>query len=211
MLRFYEPQRGEILVGGRDIKDWPRRELRRQFGVVLQEPHLFHGTVESNIRLGDPDVTREQVVEASRRVRLAETVEALPNGWDETVGERGASLSAGQRQLVGFARALAHNPQFLILDEATSNVDPETELAIRDALANLVEGHTSIVIAHRLSTIQRAHRILVMHKGRTRETGTHRDLLAAGGVYSRLCQLQFGPNVADSTSPPNRSDQEEAV
>ncbi len=192
LLRFYEPQRGKILVGGRDIRDWPRRELRRQFGVVLQEPYLFHGSIEENIRLGDPDVSREQAIEAGRSVHLAKTVEALPGGWDTPIGERGAALSAGQRQLVSFARALAHNPRFLILDEATSNVDPETEIAIRDVLAHLVEGHTSIVIAHRLSTIQRAHCVLVMHKGRVREIGAHRKLLAARGLYWRLYRLQFG-------------------
>lgn len=195
LLRFYEPQRGEILVGGRDVRAWPRHELRRQFGVVLQDPYLFHGTIVENIRLGAPEVTRNRAIEAGNRVHLDQAVSRLPGGWDEPVDERGASLSAGERQLVGFARALAHNPRFLILDEATSNVDPHTELAIQDALAQLVEGHTSIVIAHRLSTVQRADRILVMHKGRVRETGAHQELLAAGGVYSRLCRLQFGAPV----------------
>ncbi|MBI1356399.1 MAG: ATP-binding cassette domain-containing protein [Acidobacteria bacterium] len=191
LLRFYEPQRGRILVGGRDLREWPREELRRQFGSVLQDPRLFGGSIESNIRL-DPDaVDREQALEAARRVRLDEFVKKLPQGYETPVGERGASLSAGQRQLIGFARALAFRPQFLLLDEATSAVDPETEARIREGLAKLVEGSTSLVIAHRLSTVRRADRILVLHHGRVRETGRHQELLDARGLYWKLYQLQF--------------------
>jgi ATP-binding cassette subfamily B protein len=191
LLRFYEPQRGRILVGGRDVREWPRQELRRQFGVVLQDPALLSGTIAENIRLGDESIDQKRIVEAGVKTRLDEMVRRLPDGYESAVGERGAQLSAGQRQLVGLARALAHNPRFLLLDEATSAVDPETERHIQRGLSNVIEGHTSIVIAHRLSTIQRADRILVMHKGRIRESGKHHELLAAGGLYAKLYQLQF--------------------
>ena len=191
LLRFHEPQRGRILVGGRDLRQWPREELRRQFGAVLQEPRLFGGSIESNIRL-DPDaVDSRRAIEAARRVRLDELVKKLPEGYQTPVGERGASLSAGQRQLIGFARALAFRPQFLLLDEATSAVDPETEAHIREGLEKLVEGSTSLVIAHRLSTVRRADRIIVLHHGRVRESGRHQELLDARGLYWKLYQLQF--------------------
>jgi ABC-type multidrug transport system fused ATPase/permease subunit len=191
LLRFYEPQQGRILVGGRDIREWPRQELRRQFGVVLQDPALLSGTIAENIRLGDASIDQKSIVEAGVTTRLDELVQRLPKGYESAVGERGTQLSAGQRQLVGFARALAHNPRFLVLDEATSAVDPETERHIQRGLRNVVQGHTSIVIAHRLSTIRRADRILVMHKGRIREAGKHRELLEANGLYTKLYQLQF--------------------
>ena len=191
LLRFYEPQRGTILVGGRDIREWPRQELRRQFGVVLQDPALLSGTIAENIRLGDPSIDQKRIVEAGLTTKLDELVRRLPNGYESAVGERGAQLSAGERQLVGFARALAHNPRFLLLDEATSAVDPETERHIQRGLWNVVAGHTSIVIAHRLSTIRRADRILVMHRGRIRESGKHHELLAQDGLYAKLYQLQF--------------------
>ncbi len=190
LLRFYEPQRGRILVGGKDIREWPLSELRRQFGVVLQDPHLFRGTIEQNIRLGD-EITSEQARDAAARVQLASFIESLPDGYESEIGERGAALSGGQKQLLSFARALARKTPFLILDEATSNVDSSTELLIRDALAELVEKHTAIVIAHRLSTIKRASRVLVMHKGRAREIGTHTELLAQQGLYWKLYQLQY--------------------
>jgi ATP-binding cassette subfamily B protein len=190
LLRFYEPQRGRILVGGKDISEWNRGALRKRFGVVLQDPHLFSGTIEQNIRLGD-DVTLDQARQAAGRVQLLNFIESLPNGFQTVIGERGASLSAGQKQLLSFARALARNSPFLILDEATSSVDSATETLIRDALTQLVEKHTSIVIAHRLSTIKRASRILVMHKGKLREIGAHAELIARKGLYWKLYQLQY--------------------
>ena len=191
LLGFYRPQKGRIVVGGREIGEWPRAELRRQFGVVLQDPALFSGTIESNIRLGGDFVSREKALEAARGVQLDRHVARLSEGFDSPVGEGGAALSTGEKQLVAFARALAHNSRFLILDEATSAIDPETEREIRRAMQRLMKGHTSIVIAHRLSTIRSANRILVMHKGRIRETGAHEELLAQGGLYSKLYQLQF--------------------
>jgi ATP-binding cassette subfamily B protein len=190
LLRFYEPQRGRILVGGRDIREWSRDALRKRFGVVLQDPHLFSGTIEENIRLGD-DVTLDQARQAAARVQLLDFIESLPKGFHTVIGERGASLSTGQKQLLSFARALARNSPFLILDEATSSVDSATETLIRHALTQLVDKHTSIVIAHRLSTIKQASRILVMHKGRLREIGTHADLIAHKGLYWKLYQLQY--------------------
>ncbi len=191
LLRFYDVQRGSIRVGGVDVRQMDPRELRRQFGVVLQDPHLFTGTLEENIRLGTPDIGREEVEEAAGQVNLLEFVRGLPDGFNQSIRERGSGLSTGQKQLISFARALAHNPRFLILDEATSSVDTETEFRVRDALARMVEGRTSIIIAHRLSTIQRADRILVMHKGRLRESGTHQELLAQRGIYWKLYQLQY--------------------
>jgi len=190
LLRFYEPQRGHILVGGKDIREWSRDGLRKLFGVVLQDPHLFSGTIEENIRLGD-DVTFDQARQAAGRVQLLNFIESLPNGFQTVIGERGASLSTGQKQLLSFARALARNSPFLILDEATSSVDSSTELLIRDALTQLVDKHTSIVIAHRLSTIKRASRILVMHKGKLREIGSHAELITHKGLYWKLYQLQY--------------------
>jgi ATP-binding cassette subfamily B multidrug efflux pump len=165
--------------------------LRRQFGVVLQDPYLFSGTVADNIRLGTESVNLEDIVNAAEQVNLTDFIHSLPEGFDQPIRERGASLSTGQKQLIGFARALAHRPRFLILDEATSSVDTETELRVRKALQTMVEGRTSIVIAHRLSTIQRADRILVMHKARLRESGTHQELLAQRGLYWTLYRLQY--------------------
>ena len=191
LLRFYNVDKGQILVGGRDVRAWPVLELRRKFGIVLQDPYLFKGTIESNIRLGTESISRERVEQAAGEVNLSSFIDALPNRFDEPIFERGNSLSSGQKQLVSFARALAHHPDFLILDEATSSVDTETEIRIREAQSKLVERQTSIVIAHRLSTIQRATRILVMHKGEVREIGPHRELLAAGGIYARLHRLQY--------------------
>ena len=191
LLRFYEIQRGAIRIGGVDLRDFSLEELRRNFGVVLQDPHLFTGTIAENIRLGTPNISDQQLAEAAERVNLLDFIRTLPEGFAHAVRERGAGLSTGQKQLIGFARALAHNPRYLILDEATSSVDTETEFRIREALERLVEGRTSIVIAHRLSTIQRADRILVMHKGRLRETGSHQELLALRGIYWKLYQLQY--------------------
>jgi ATP-binding cassette subfamily B multidrug efflux pump len=191
LLRFYDIQRGQILLDGVDIREMELQDLRRLFGIVLQDPFLFTGTLESNVKLGTETIDRVTAEQALREVGLGPFVESLPQGIETPVTERGATLSVGQRQLVSFARALAHNPKFLILDEATSSVDTKTELLIREALDRLLEGRTSVVIAHRLSTIQHAHRILVFHKGRLREQGSHQELLALRGIYYRLYQLQY--------------------
>jgi len=191
LLRFYDVQRGQILLDGVDIRDFDLTALRRQFGVVLQDPFLFSGTVGQNIRLGSTHISREALEEAAEEVNIADFVRSLPGGFDEEVRERGATLSTGQKQLISFARALAHRPRILVLDEATSSVDTDTEFKVRDALARMVVGRTSIIIAHRLSTVQRADRILVMHKGRLRECGSHQELLAQRGIYWRLYQLQY--------------------
>jgi ATP-binding cassette subfamily B protein len=191
LLRFYDIQRGQVLLDGTDIGEFSVQDLRRQFGIVLQDPFLFTGTLESNVRLGTAGVTRQAVESALREVGLGDFLDSLPQGLDTLVTERGATFSVGQRQLVSFARALAHNPRFLILDEATSSVDTKTEMMIREALDRLLTGRTSIVIAHRLSTIQNADRILVFHKGRLREQGTHQELLGQRGIYYRLYQLQY--------------------
>jgi len=191
LLRFYDVQRGRVLVDGADVREWNLQDLRRQFGMVLQDVHLFSGTIASNIRLGDRGISDQEVAEAAAAVHLDGFVAGLARGLDEEVKERGSSLSAGQKQLVSFARALVHDPRILILDEATSNVDTHTEILIREALERLLENRTSLVIAHRLSTIQKADRIVVMHKGRVREVGSHQELLARRGIYYRLYQLQY--------------------
>jgi ATP-binding cassette, subfamily B, multidrug efflux pump len=191
LLRFYEVQRGSIRVGGTDIREFDLEQLRRNFGVVLQDPHLFTGTIAENIRLGTSGISDKQLSESAERVNLLDFIQTLPERFEQPVRERGAGFSTGQKQLISFARALAHNPGYLILDEATSSVDTDTELRIRDALGRLVEDRTSIVIAHRLSTIQRADRILVMHKGKLREAGTHQELLGLRGIYWKLYQLQY--------------------
>ncbi len=195
ILRFYDVQRGAIRIGGVDVKDLDPLELRRQFGVVLQDPYLFSGTIADNIRLGTDSVTDAEIEEAARQVNLIDFVRTLQQGFEQPLRERGNSLSTGQKQLISFARALAHRPRFLILDEATSSVDTETEFRVRAALDNMVEGRTSIrtsiIIAHRLSTIQRASKILVMHKAQLRESGTHQKLLAQHGIYYKLFELQY--------------------
>jgi ATP-binding cassette subfamily B protein len=191
LVRFYDVQRGSIRIGGEDIRDLDPLDLRRQFGVVLQDPYLFSGTIEENIRLGTNGIGRLDVEEAAEQVNLMDFVRSLPDGFNQSIRERGGSLSTGQKQLISFARALAHRPRYLILDEATSSVDTETEFRVREALARMVEGRTSIIIAHRLSTIQRADRILVMHKGKLRESGSHQELLALRGIYWKLYQLQY--------------------
>ncbi|HXP85922.1 MAG TPA: ABC transporter ATP-binding protein [Bryobacteraceae bacterium] len=191
LLRFYDIQRGSIRIGGVDIREFALDDLRGHFGVVLQDPHLFTGTVETNIRLGTAWIEDRDLESAAAQVNLLEFIRELPEGFGHPVRERGVGFSTGQKQLISFARALAHNPRFLILDEATSSVDTETEFRVREALARLVEGRTSLVIAHRLSTIQRADRILVMHKGQLWESGTHQELLALHGIYWKLYQLQY--------------------
>lgn len=211
MLRFYDVQRGAIRIGGVDIRDVDPLELRRQFGVVLQDPYLFTGTIEDNIRLGTDGIEREDVEEAAEQVNLMDFIRGLPDGFKQTIRERGNSLSTGQKQLISFARALAHQPRFLILDEATSSVDTETEFRVREALARMVEGRTSIIIAHRLSTIQRANRILVMHKGKLRESGSHQELLALRGIYWKLYQLQYKDQERVPVEEPARPRAEEQV
>ncbi len=191
LLRFYDVQRGAVRIGGRSIRDFDLTDLRRQFGVVLQDPYLFTGTVHSNIRLGTNGISGVEVRRAAEQVNLADFIEELPEKFDTPVRERGNGFSTGQKQLISFARALAHDPRILILDEATSSVDTETELRVREALTRLVSNRTSLVIAHRLSTIQRADRIIVMHKAQLREMGTHQELLARRGIYWKLYQLQY--------------------
>jgi ATP-binding cassette subfamily B protein len=191
LLRFYDVQQGAVRIDGVDVREMNLQELRRRCGVVLQDPFLFSGTIANNIQLGSAHVTREAVERAAEEVNAADFIQSLPEGFDSLLQERGNTLSTGQKQLVSFARALAHDPRILILDEATSSVDTETEFRVRDALTRLVEGRTSLIIAHRLSTIQRADKIIVMHKGKVREAGSHQQLLAAKGVYWKLYQLQY--------------------
>jgi len=191
LLRFYDVQQGAIRLDGVDIRQLDLQALRRKFGVVLQDPFLFSGTIESNIRLGSDDVDLAAVERAAEEVNLSEFIRSLPEGFQSHTKERGSTLSTGQKQLISFARALAHNPRILILDEATSSVDTDTEFRVREALSRMVEGRTSLIIAHRLSTIQRADNIIVMHKGKVREMGTHQQLLAQRGIYYKLYQLQY--------------------
>jgi len=191
LLRFYDVQKGTVRIDGVDVKDMDLAGLRSRFGVVLQDPFLFTGTIGGNIRLGTDRIQDEHVAKAAEDVNLGDFIRALPNGFNEEVRERGSTLSTGQKQLISFARALAHEPKILILDEATSSVDTETEFKVRDALGRMVEGRTSLIIAHRLSTIQRADKIIVMHKGQVREMGTHQELLTNRGIYYKLYQLQY--------------------
>src|SRR5450755_4703470 len=191
LLRFYDVQQGAIRIDGVDIREMDLPALRRRYGVVLQDPFLFSGTVAHNIRLGSHWITDSSIENAAEQVNVADFIRSLPGGFGEEVKERGSTLSTGQKQLISFARALAHNPKILILDEATSSVDTETEFRVRDALTRLVEGRTSIMIAHRLSTVQRANKIIVMHKGKVREIGSHQQLLGNRGIYWKLYQLQY--------------------
>ncbi len=190
--RFYDVQRGRILLDGVDVRSMRQQDLRRHIGVVLQDPFIFAGTIASNIRLNDATISDERVRAAARFVNADRFIDRLPEGYETVVTERGSMLSVGQKQLLAFARAIAFNPEILlVLDEATSSVDTETEHLIQDALEKLLRGRTSIVIAHRLSTIQNVDRIIVLHKGRVVESGTHRELLAERGVYHRLYELQY--------------------
>jgi ATP-binding cassette, subfamily B, multidrug efflux pump len=191
LLRFYDVQKGAIRIDGVDLRDMDLADLRSRIGVVLQDPFLFTGTIGGNIRLGTARIQDSDIQQAAEDVNLADFIRALPKGFDEEVRERGSTLSTGQKQLVSFARALAHDPKILILDEATSSVDTETEFRVREALGRMVEGRTSLIIAHRLSTIQQADKIIVMHKGQLREMGTHQELLAQRGIYYKLYQLQY--------------------
>jgi len=191
MMRFYDVQRGQILVDGVDVREQDLSKLRQRFAVVLQDPFLFSGTIASNIRLGTEWINNADLERVAEEVNLADFIRTLPLGLEEPVHERGNTLSTGQKQLISFARALAHNPRILILDEATSSVDTETELRVRSALSRMITGRTSVVVAHRLSTIQTADRILVLHRGELRETGTHQELLLKRGLYWKLYQLQY--------------------
>ena len=205
MMRFYDVTAGHIMLDGVDLREHDLLKLRQHFAVVLQDPFLFTGTLAENIRLGNEAIGEEQIHQAARDVNVLDFIEALPGKFDEPVQERGNSLSTGQKQLINFARALAYNPRILILDEATSSVDTDTELRIRLALERMVEGRTSVLIAHRLSTVQRADAILVMHKGQLREMGSHQELLAQRGLYWKLYQLQYKDQEAtvfDRPAPP---------
>jgi len=191
LLRYYDVSRGRILVDGVDVREIDLGELRRRFSLVLQDVHVFSGTIGGNVRLGNPDIGEEHVRRALEAVHADRFVDAMPLGAATPVAERGATLSTGQKQLLSFARALAFDPRILVLDEATSSIDTETELLIRDALHVLMAGRTTIAIAHRLSTIQDMDTILVLHKGQLRESGSHQELLAQRGLYHRLYQLQY--------------------
>jgi ATP-binding cassette subfamily B multidrug efflux pump len=183
--------RGRITIDGVDIRDLDLGDLRGLFSLVLQDVHLFSGTIADNIRLGNQAIDDERVRRAARAVHADAFIDRLPGGFAGVVAERGSTLSVGQKQLLSFARALAFDPRVLILDEATSSIDTETELLIRDALRALMAGRTTIAVAHRLSTIQDMDKILVLHKGRLRESGTHQELLAARGIYFKLFELQY--------------------
>jgi len=191
LSRFYDVQQGAVLVDGIDVRRYDQVALRRKIGVVLQEVFLFSGTVEENIRLGNQEMSPDRVRDCAAYVNAATFIDRVPGRYQYHVGERGCNLSTGQRQLLAFARTLAHDPQILVLDEATSSVDTETEALIQDAIGKLMAGRTSIVIAHRLSTVQHADRIVVMHHGEIRESGTHQELLAHGGLYRTLYELQY--------------------
>jgi len=191
LCRFYDVERGCILVDGVDVRAWDKAALRRHLGLVLQDVFLFSGTIGENINLGSSDIPPARVEEAARRVHAHRFIDRLPQGYGAEVQERGSTLSQGERQLLSFARALAFDPRILILDEATSSVDTETEQMIQDALRILLENRTAIIVAHRLSTIQFADRILVIQRGKIREEGTHAELLARQGIYARLHQLQY--------------------
>lgn len=191
LSRFYEIQKGQILLDGVDIRDYELTFLRKNISTVLQDVFLFSDTVKNNITLQNPHITDEQIINAAKRVGAYDFIMRLPTGLDYKVQERGATLSAGQAQLVSFIRALVHDPRILILDEATSSIDTETEILIQSAIDNLMEGRTAIVIAHRLSTIQKADKIIVLEKGEMKEMGSHQELLALDGYYRKLYDLQF--------------------
>jgi len=191
LSRFYEINKGAITIDGTDIRDFELGTLRKHIGVVLQDVFLFSNTIYYNITLGNPKITREQVMEAAEMVGARKFIERLPGGLDYNVMERGATLSVGQRQLISFVRAMVYNPEILILDEATSSVDTETEELIQESIEKMMKGRTSIVIAHRLSTIQKADQIIVLHKGEIMEQGRHDELLEKGGYYTQLHQMQL--------------------
>ena len=210
--RFYDIQKGRILIDGVEVRDWDLAVLRRQIGIVLQDVFMFVGDIATNISLGASEISQQAIEQAAQAVNADHFIRQLPHGYAEELYERGSNLSAGQRQLLSFARALAYDPAILVMDEATSSVDPETEVLIQDALATLMQGRTTLVVAHRFSTIQNVDRILVMHKGQLRESGTHQELMAQHGIYWRLYQLQYedtgdgsdGLHARQSESPESR-------
>jgi ATP-binding cassette subfamily B protein len=204
LTRFYDVSAGRILVDGIDVREWDTQALRRSIGVVLQDVFLFSGTVEENLRLGDASISHERIQAAAREVHAHPFIDRLPGGYTAEVRERGAGFSVGEKQLLSFARCLAFDPRILVLDEATSSVDTETELFIQDALLRLMAGRTSLVIAHRLSTIQHVDRIVVLHKGQVREMGTHQELLAQRGIYRRLYELQYQAQERTGAIPSQR-------
>ena len=189
--RYYDIQKGHIYIDGVDIKELSKRQLRSAIGQMQQDVFIFEGDIEYNIRLHDEDITDEDVKKAAEYVNASRFIEKLPGAYKEPVTERGATFSAGERQLLSFARTLAHKPSILVMDEATANIDTETEILIQEALEKLMEGRTTIMVAHRLSTIQHADCIMVMHKGKIREQGTHQELLAQDGIYKKLYELQM--------------------
>jgi len=199
--RFYDIQKGEILIDGINIKDIDKHQLRRHVGVVLQDVFLFTGNIRENIRLNDLSISDRDVEKVAKYVNAHSFISNLPNQYDEKVMERGSTLSSGQRQLLAFARALAFNPNILVLDEATSNIDTETEVLIQDALLKLIKGRTTIAVAHRLSTIQHSDKIILLHKGKIREMGTHQELLNKEGMYFDLYRLQYKDEFDRSTAP----------
>ncbi len=205
LMRLYDVQRGQILLDGVDVREWDLTSLRENFAVVLQDVFLFSGTVEGNIRLGREEIGRERVEWAAQEVRAHDFIERLSGGYDAEVRERGAGLSVGQKQLISFARALAFNPAILILDEATSSIDTETEQLIQQAVERVLRDRTSIVVAHRLSTVQRADRIIVLHHGELREQGTHQELLLLRGLYWRLYKLQYADHARGELSGGSRT------
>ncbi len=202
LMRFYDVQKGNVLIDGVDVREWDLHDLRSNFAVVLQDVFLFSGTIENNIRLGNDEINRERIEWAAREVHADEFVQKIDGGYESEVRERGAGLSVGQKQLISFARALAFNPKILILDEATSSIDTETEQLIQQAVERVMDGRTSLVVAHRLSTIQKCDRIIVLHHGELREMGTHNELLAGRGLYWRLYQLQYSGEKLHLTADP---------
>jgi ABC-type multidrug transport system fused ATPase/permease subunit len=191
LMRFYDVQKGRVLLDGVDVKDWDLQSLRENFAVVLQDVFLFNDTIENNIRLGNKNIADDKIAWAAHEVRASEFIEKLPESYQAQLKERGAGLSVGQKQLISFARALAFDPAILVLDEATSSIDTETEQLIQQAVNRVMQERTSIVVAHRLSTIQRCDRIIVLHHGEIREMGSHHELLKLKGLYWRLYQLQY--------------------
>jgi ABC-type multidrug transport system fused ATPase/permease subunit len=193
LLRFYDPQKGRVLVDGQDIRQFQYRSLRRQIGIVPQEPVLFSTTVRDNIAYGRPTASLNEIVESARQAEADEFIRQMPQGYDSPIGERGVTLSGGQRQRLALARAFLKNSPILILDEPTTALDAETEAAVLRSLDRLRKGRTVFVVAHRLSTVRQADLLLVMHEGQIVERGKHDELAARGGHYARVCELQFGP------------------